>query len=76
MGYSIIRYLRNFPLRYYLKGGLAQMRGPTISLLLSAQQSAALICRGRRAQGFELEDQPQLSWSPSELEPFPERIYG
>jgi len=55
MGYSIIRYLRNFPLRYYLKGGLAQMRGPTISLFLSAQQSAALICRGRRAQGFELE---------------------
>jgi len=53
MGYSIIRYLRNFPLRYYLKGGLAQMGGPTISLLLSAQQSAALICRGRRAQGFE-----------------------
>jgi hypothetical protein len=55
MGYSIIRYLRNLPFRYYLKGGLAQMRGPTISLFLSAQQSAALICRGRRAQGFELE---------------------
>src|SRR6516162_6498619 len=55
MGYSIIRYLRNFPLRYYLKGGIAQMHGSTISLFLSAQQSAALVCRGRRAQGFELE---------------------
>jgi hypothetical protein len=76
MGYSIIRYLRNLPLRYYLKGGLAQMRGPTISLFLSAQQSAALICRGRRAQGFELEDQPRLCEPPSGPGPFPERIYG
>jgi len=55
MGYSLIRYLKNLPLAYYLKGGFTQMRGPTISLFLSPQQSAALVCRGHRAQGFELE---------------------
>jgi hypothetical protein len=55
MGYSIIHYLRNVPLRYYLKGGLVETRGATISLFLSTQLSAALICRGRRAQGFELD---------------------
>ncbi len=55
MGYSLIRYSKNLPLAYYLKGGFTQMRGPTISLFLSPQQSAALVCRGHRAQGFELE---------------------
>src|SRR5262249_11878020 len=55
MGYSLIRYLKNLPLAYYLKGGFIQMRGPTISLLLSPQQSAALVCRSHRAQGFESE---------------------
>src|SRR6516165_12680916 len=55
MGYSLIGYLKNLPLAYYLKGGFTQMRGPTISLFLSSQQSAALVCRGHRAQGFELQ---------------------
>jgi hypothetical protein len=55
MGYSLIRYLKNLPLRYYLKGGFAQMRVPTISVFLSTQESAALICRGHRAHGFESE---------------------
>jgi hypothetical protein len=55
MGYSLIRYLKNLPLRYYIKGGFTQMRGPTISLFLSTQESAALICRGHRAHGFEAE---------------------
>jgi hypothetical protein len=32
MGYSLIRYLKNLPLHYYLNGGFTQMRGPTISL--------------------------------------------
>jgi hypothetical protein len=55
MGYSLIHYLRNLPLRYYLKGGFTQLLGPTISLFLSSKESAALICRGHRAHGFESE---------------------
>jgi hypothetical protein len=53
MGYSLIHYLKNLPLHFYLKGGFAQIRGPTISLLLSTKESAALICRGHQAHGFE-----------------------
>jgi hypothetical protein len=72
MGYSLIRYLRNLPLRYYLKGGLTQMRGTTISLFLSTKQTAALICRGHQAHGFESEiaslpDAPPVNGSGSGL---------
>jgi hypothetical protein len=55
MGYSLIHYLKNLPLQYYLEGGFIQIRGPTISLFLSTRESAALVCRGHRAYGFEAE---------------------
>jgi hypothetical protein len=32
MGYSLIHYLKNLPLQYYLEGGFIQIRGPTISI--------------------------------------------
>jgi len=48
------------------------MRAPTISLFLTPQQSAALICRGHRVDGFELEienlpDAPPINGVDTEL---------
>lgn len=53
--YSVVHYLRNFPWRYYLAGGLLRSEEPVVSLFLSPDVSAALVSRHRQHVGFETE---------------------
>jgi hypothetical protein len=55
MGYSITHYLRHFPLRYYLSGGLIRTNDPFVSLFLGGQSSVAMISRKHRVVGIEKE---------------------
>lgn len=52
---SVVHYLRNFPWRYYLAGGLLRSEEPVVSLFLSTNASAALVSRRRQHLGFETE---------------------
>jgi hypothetical protein len=53
MGYSLVHFLRHFPWKYYLCGGLFRAHEPVIAVILSPAQSPALVARGRRALWYE-----------------------
>lgn len=53
MGYSLFHFLRHFPWKYYLSGGLFRANEPVIALILSPAQSPALVVRGRYALWYE-----------------------
>lgn len=53
MAYSLIHYLRNFPLKYYLLGGLVRTDDPIISLFLSPENSVTIVSRKRHVIGLE-----------------------
>ncbi|HEX3444365.1 MAG TPA: hypothetical protein VHS80_06575 [Chthoniobacterales bacterium] len=53
MNYSLGHYLRNFPLRYYMSGGLASGEAPDVFFYLSADAASVLVVRRRRAIAYE-----------------------
>src|SRR5947209_19993654 len=53
MGYSLVHFLRHFPCKYYLCGGLFRANEPVIAVILSPAQSPALVARGRHALWYE-----------------------
>lgn len=53
MGYSLVHFLRHFPWKYYLCGGLFRANEPVIAVILSPAQSPALVARGRHALWYE-----------------------
>src|ERR1700733_5368208 len=53
MGYSLVHYLRSFPLKYYLGGGLLGKDDPVISLFLSQSNSIAALTYKHRLVGLE-----------------------
>lgn len=71
MNYSLAHYLRHFPLRYYLSGGLFATREPVGVFFLSRKNSSLLISKGQRVIAFEenigdLADAPPV---PGRLDP-------
>jgi hypothetical protein len=72
MGYSLTHYIRNFPLRYYLSGGLVRTEEPVISFFLAPENSAALLTRRHQVVGLEsdiagLPDAPPLAGAREEV---------
>ncbi len=53
MKYSVTHYLRNFPWKYYLQGGLIRSQDPTLAIYLSDEFSAILISRKKNHLGYE-----------------------
>lgn len=53
MGYSLVHFLRHFPWKYYLCGGLFRTNEPVIAVILSPAQSPALVTRGRHVLWYE-----------------------
>ncbi len=53
MEYSLSHFLRHFPWRHYLTGGLFCSGGPTVAVLTTSRASPALIMRGSQALWFE-----------------------
>jgi hypothetical protein len=54
-GYSLTHYLRNFPLKFYLSGGLIGKDDPVISLYLSPSNSVAMVTFKHLVIGLETE---------------------
>jgi hypothetical protein len=72
MSYSVVHYLRNFPLRYYLTGGLVSRSQPVALFFLSAEASCVLVMRRRRATAYEdkveeVVDHPPIPSLPNAL---------
>jgi hypothetical protein len=53
MGYSLLHYFRNFPLRYYTMGGLVSRNEPSVLFFVSSERASVLVVRGRRAVVYE-----------------------
>lgn len=68
MGYSLVHFLRHFPWKYYLSGGLFRTNEPVIAVLLSPAQSPALVARGRHALWYE-NDVAMIPDAPPSPEP-------
>jgi hypothetical protein len=71
MGYSLTHYIRNFPLRYYLSGGLVRAEEPVVSFFLAPENSAVLLTRRHQVIGYEsdiadLPDGPPIAGSVRE----------
>jgi hypothetical protein len=72
MGYSLTHYIRNFPLRYYLSGGLVRAEEPIVSFFLAPEKSAALLTRRHQVIGYEtdisnLPDAPPIAGAGGEV---------
>jgi hypothetical protein len=69
MSYSLVHYLRNFPLRYYATGGLVSRNEPAALFFLSTKAASVLVMRHRRAVAYEdkieeIPDHPPIPSSP------------
>jgi len=53
MSYSLGHYLRNFPIRYYLAGGLISRDEPGVLFFLSTEAASVLVVRRRRPIAYE-----------------------
>jgi hypothetical protein len=53
MNYSLVHYLRNFPLRYYLAGGLLSRDEPGVLFFLSSGSASVLVSRRHRLVAYE-----------------------
>jgi hypothetical protein len=53
MSYSLSHYLRNFPIRYYLAGGLISRDEPRVLFFLSADAASVLLVRRGRCIAYE-----------------------
>jgi hypothetical protein len=72
MKYSLVHYLRNFPLRYYATGGLFSHNEPVALFFLSAKAASVLVARNQRALAYEdkideVADHPPIPAAPSPL---------
>jgi hypothetical protein len=69
MNYLLLHYLRNFPLRYYVAGGLVSRDEPSVLFFLSADAASVLVVRRRRAVAYEdkigeIADHPPIPVGP------------
>lgn len=69
MNYSLVHYLRNFPLRYYVSSGLVSQEEPGVLFFLSADAASVLVVRRRRAVAYEdkigeIADHPPIPGAP------------
>src|SRR5258708_10745821 len=71
MNYSFRHYLRHFPLRYYLSGGLFTTSEQVGVFFLSPKTSSVLLARRQRVVAFEenIGDLPDAPPVPSKPEP-------
>jgi hypothetical protein len=74
MNYLLVHYLRNFPLRYYVSGGLVSRDEPSVLFFLSADAASVLVVRRRRAVAYEdkigeMADHPPIPVGPSASSP-------
>jgi len=53
MNYSLVHYLRNLPLRYYLAGGLLSRDEPGVLFFLASDSAAVLVIRRHRSVAYE-----------------------
>ncbi len=83
MNYSLVHYLRSFPLRYYLAGGLVSRDEPSVLFFLSSDVASVLIVRHRRAVAYEdkigeIADRPPIPAAPgassSSAQPFTAKL--
>jgi hypothetical protein len=74
MNYSLVHYLRNFPLRYYVAGGLLSRDEPSVLFFLSSDTASVLVIRGRCPVAYEdkigeITDHPPIPGTPGALAP-------
>jgi hypothetical protein len=70
MNYLLVHYLWNFPLRYYVSGGLVSPDEPSVLFFLSADAASVLVVRRGRAVAYEdkigeMADHPPMPVGPS-----------
>ncbi|HET9374455.1 MAG TPA: hypothetical protein VFO40_05750 [Chthoniobacterales bacterium] len=70
MNYSLVHYLRNLPLRYYLAGGLLSRDEPGVLFFLSTSSASVLVSRRHRLIAYEnkigeIADHPPIPGVPS-----------
>jgi hypothetical protein len=70
VNYSLVHYLRNFPLRYYLAGGLFSRDEPGVLFFLSSDSASVLVTRRHRLIAYEskiseIADHPPIPGVPS-----------
>ncbi|MBV9490645.1 MAG: hypothetical protein JO069_13125 [Verrucomicrobia bacterium] len=53
MSYSLVHFLRHFPWKYYLSGGLFRFNQPTIAVMLGSKGAPALVTRGQDVLWYE-----------------------
>jgi hypothetical protein len=74
MNYSLVHYLRNFPLRYYLAGGLLSRDEPGVLFFLASDSASVLVVRRHRSVAYEdkigeIADHPPIPGVPGESAP-------
>jgi hypothetical protein len=72
MNYSLVHYFRNFPLRYYLAGGLLSRDEPSVLFFLSSDTASVLVIRRRCPVAYEdkigeIADHPPIPGLPRAL---------
>jgi hypothetical protein len=72
MKYSLLHYLRNFPLRYYVAGGLLSRDEPSVLFFLSSDSASVLVTRHRSPVAYEdkigeISDHPPVPGLPREI---------
>ncbi|HEY0791979.1 MAG TPA: hypothetical protein VGD78_13020 [Chthoniobacterales bacterium] len=80
MAYSLIHFVRAFPLRYYLGGGLFRNGEPMVAVVLAAEQVSALVMCGPQVLGYEkgldnLPDRPPVPGSVRDVGPSVSRTF-
>jgi hypothetical protein len=70
MNYSLVHYLRNFPLHYYVAGGLLSRDEPGVLLFLSSGFASVVVSRRHRLVAYEdkigeIPDHPPIPGAPS-----------
>src|SRR5712671_6443527 len=72
MNYSLVHYFRNFPLRYYVAGGLLSRDEPSVLFFLSSDSASVLVIRRRCPVTYEdrigeIADHPPIPGLPRAL---------
>lgn len=72
MNYSLVHYVRNFPLRYYAAGGLLPRDEPSVLFFLSSDTASVLVIRRRCPVAYEdkvgeIADHPPIPGLPRVL---------
>jgi hypothetical protein len=72
MNHSLVHYFRNFPLRYYIAGGLLSRDEPSVLFFLSSDAASVLVIRRRWPVAYEdkigeIADHPPIPGLPRAL---------